>query len=135
MSDRPSENEVDMLIPQLVATNMPRLTSSDAPHLKILNARYVDLDRCCPLDSIQHSAGFALPPENTLGALNMLPLELSTQVLLSMDLTALTTFRRVNQCARELVDSLLLVPRHYHPGSDRTPRHPRYQLSKMDNPP
>lgn len=82
MSDGANEIRADMLASQLVAENMSRLTSPDAPHLENLNARFTDLDRCCPLDNTQHSEGFTLPPANTLGALDMLPPELSTQVLL-----------------------------------------------------
>ena len=106
MSNGANEIMADMLTLQLVAENMSRLTSPDAPHLENLNARYTDLDRCCPLDNTQHSEGFTFPPTNTLGALDMLPPELSTQALLHMDISTLTTFRRVNQCARGFVDSL-----------------------------
>lgn len=106
MSDAASEIGVDILTSQFVAANMSRLTSPDAPHLENFNARFHDLDRCCPLDATQHSAGFTLPPANTLGALDFLPPELSNQVLLNLDLSTLTAFRRVNQLARRFVDSL-----------------------------
>lgn len=46
---------------RLVAANMSRLTSPDAPHLENLNAPLADLDRC-PLDTTQHPVGFTLPP-------------------------------------------------------------------------
>lgn len=106
MSDGASENVAKFSTAQLIAAHMSRLTSPSAPHLAHFNARSVDLERCCPLDSTQHSAGFTLPPTNTLGALDLLTPELSTQALLYLDISTLTTFRRVNQCAREFIDSL-----------------------------
>lgn len=104
MSYGVSEIVADMPTSQLVAANMS-LKSPDAPHLENLNARFADLNRCCPLDSTQHSAGFTFPPSNTLGALDMLSPELSTQALLSLGHFTLTA-RRVNQFARGFVDSL-----------------------------
>lgn len=105
-SDGASENVAKFSTAQFIAAHMSRLTSPNAPHLAHFNARSVDLERCCPLDSTWHSAAFTLPPANTLGALDLLTPELSTQALLYLDPSTLTTFRRVNQCAREFIDSL-----------------------------
>lgn len=117
MSDGASEIVAKISTAQLIAPHMSRLTSPNAPHLAHLNARTADLERCCPLDSTQHSAGFILPPANTLGALDVLPPELSTQVLLYLDLSTLATFRRVNQCARAFIDSLY----QYHEITNHAP--------------
>lgn len=107
MSDAASERIVaEMSSANLVAAHISMLTSTHTPHFEHLDARSADLERCCPLDSTQHSAGFTFPPVNTLGALDMIPSELTTQVLLYLDLSTITTFRRVNQCARAFIDSL-----------------------------
>lgn len=107
MSDAASERVVaEKSTAKLVAAHISMLTSTDAPHFEHLDARSADLERCCPLDSTQHSAGFTLPPVNSLGALDMLPSELTNQVLLYLNISTITAFRRVNQCARAYIDSL-----------------------------
>ncbi|KAK6072522.1 F-box domain-containing protein [Seiridium cupressi] len=56
----------------------------------------------CPLDNGRHHG----QPKHPAGRLDLLPAELITNVLLSMDLPSLTTFRSVNRRAMGLVDSL-----------------------------
>ncbi|KAM7209810.1 hypothetical protein V8F06_014808 [Rhypophila decipiens] len=60
-----------------------------------LEARY-------PLDNGRH----LVLPNTPIGDINRLPLELINQVLGRLDIPTLTTFRRVNQRAMHLVDSL-----------------------------
>ena len=67
VSDGASGIGADMPTSQLVAANMSRLTSPDAPHLENLSARYAELDRCSPLDSTLSSTGFILLRANILG--------------------------------------------------------------------
>jgi hypothetical protein len=66
------------------------------------------------LDDILSASGF--PPENgpafklsktNLGTVDVFPLEFLQMVLSQLDLRTLTDFRRVNQLAMEIVDSLL----------------------------
>ncbi|TRX94855.1 hypothetical protein FHL15_004316 [Xylaria flabelliformis] len=61
-----------------------------------------DLETRCPLDNGQH----LIPPQDSLGQLDMLPLELLSCIFLALDLPSLTVFRRVNRCAMGLIDSL-----------------------------
>lgn len=61
-----------------------------------------DLARNCPLDNGRHH----LVPKFSLGALDRLPWELLSAVLVHTDLQTLTNFRRVNQRAMDVVDSL-----------------------------
>ncbi|KAI3335105.1 hypothetical protein F4824DRAFT_166216 [Ustulina deusta] len=61
-----------------------------------------DLETRCPLDNGRH----LIPPQDSLGQLDMLPLELLTCIFLTLDLPSLTIFRRVNRRAMGLVDSL-----------------------------
>lgn len=61
-----------------------------------------DLETRCPLDNGRHS----IQPRLSVGQLDMLPLEIVTDVLLTLDLPTLTAFRRVNRRAMSLVDSL-----------------------------
>lgn len=61
-----------------------------------------DLVRRCPLDNGRHT----LEPRFDLGCLDGIPPELLYLVLYHLDLQSLTDFRRVNQRAMTLVDSL-----------------------------
>lgn len=61
-----------------------------------------DLDEHIPLDNGYHKTH----PSTDLGILDRLPLELLTDILLQVDLQALTGFRRVNQRAMQVVDSV-----------------------------
>ncbi|KAI8628600.1 hypothetical protein F5Y19DRAFT_464972 [Xylariaceae sp. FL1651] len=62
-----------------------------------------DLETRCPLDNGRY---LLIPPQDSLGQLYMLPLELLTYVFLTLDLPSLTVFRRVNRRAMGLVNSL-----------------------------
>lgn len=107
MSDAVTEGVVSgSLNAKLIAAHISMLTSTDAPHFEHLQARSADVERCCPLDSTQRSAGFTLPPVNNLGALDMLPPEVTNQVLLYLNISTITSFRRVNQCARAYINSM-----------------------------
>ena len=69
---------------------------------------HTELERHCPLDNGRHD-GVALSSQNidpTLGNLDMLPLELCTDILLGLDLQSLTQFRTINRRARFVVDNL-----------------------------
>ncbi|KYK61637.1 hypothetical protein DCS_02780 [Drechmeria coniospora] len=66
------------------------------------NLDHASLETRCPLDNGRHTGRW----KHRAGRLDRLPLELITQVLLSLDLPSLTTFRRVNRRAMALVDSL-----------------------------
>lgn len=61
-----------------------------------------ELDARCPLDNGRH----VILPKRSVGQLDLLPAELIDQVLRMLDIPTLTTFRRVNQRAMHLVDSL-----------------------------
>lgn len=61
-----------------------------------------DLAEGCPLDNGRH----LITPKFSLGALDSLPLELLSAILVQTDLRSLTDFRRVNQRAVEVVDSI-----------------------------
>lgn len=61
-----------------------------------------ELDARCPLDNGRH----VILPKTSVGQLDLLPVELIDQVLRMLDIPTLTTFRRVNQRAMHLVDSL-----------------------------
>lgn len=56
----------------------------------------------CPLDYGRHHG----QPTRRVGRLDVLPLELITQILLGLDLPSLISFRRVNRRAAVLVDSV-----------------------------
>jgi len=60
------------------------------------------LEARCPLDNGKH----VILPKRSVGQLDLLPGELIDQVLRMLDIPTLTTFRRVNQRALLLVDSL-----------------------------
>ncbi|KAM7210248.1 hypothetical protein V8F06_014370 [Rhypophila decipiens] len=62
----------------------------------------VELESRCPLDNGRH----AFTPKTSVGQLDLLPIELIDQVLILLDIPTLTNFRRVNQRAMHLVDSL-----------------------------
>ncbi len=59
-----------------------------------------------PLDNGRHPTPSELLPLHPVGRLGLLPLELLSDILLALDLPTLTSFRRVNRRAMELVDSL-----------------------------
>ncbi|KAF2459722.1 hypothetical protein BDY21DRAFT_176813 [Lineolata rhizophorae] len=61
-----------------------------------------DLARRCPLDN-GHACN---TPQQDLGALDALPLELLQVLLAQLDLRTLTDFRRVNKRALQVVDSI-----------------------------
>ncbi|KAI1364821.1 hypothetical protein F5Y08DRAFT_200204 [Xylaria arbuscula] len=63
---------------------------------------YAYLERRCPLDNGRH----LMPPHESLGQLDVLPLELLTYIFLALDIPSLTTLRRVNRRAMSLLDSL-----------------------------
>jgi len=60
------------------------------------------LDTRCPLDNGRH----VIQPKQSVGQLDRLPVELIDHVLRMLDIPTLSTFRRVNQRAMHLVDSL-----------------------------
>lgn len=66
------------------------------------------LEKQCPLDNGRHATHRqpGAEYEYSAGQLHLLPLELITDILLALDIPSLTTFRRVNRCAMNLVDSL-----------------------------
>jgi hypothetical protein len=69
------------------------------------------LARNCPLDSHKHH----VDPKHDLGTLENLPLELLSLILVQVDLRSLTDFRRINNRAMQVVDSVLeyqLVRQH-----------------------
>lgn len=59
----------------------------------------------CPLDNGRHTDASILT-RHSVGQLDQLPAELLIQVLLYNDMPSLTSFRRVNRRAMELVDSV-----------------------------
>lgn len=85
-----------------VADNIKSLTWR-RPNPGGISINHEELARCCPLDTGRYEASNV---ENSLGAINALPTELITYVLLEFDLRTLTAFRAVNQCARLAVDRL-----------------------------
>lgn len=61
-----------------------------------------DIDNLCRLDNGRHHPH----PDCSIGALEQLPLELLNIVLTQLDIRSLTDFRRVNQRAMQVVDSI-----------------------------
>ncbi|KAI0433108.1 hypothetical protein F5Y09DRAFT_329277 [Xylaria sp. FL1042] len=61
------------------------------------------LETRCPLDNGRHHS---TESRHSVGQLDVLPLEIITEILLALDLPTLTTFRRVNRRAMSLVNSL-----------------------------
>ncbi|KAI0517901.1 hypothetical protein F5B22DRAFT_600968 [Xylaria bambusicola] len=89
--------------------NITYLTPSQLEAYAYRKQRIVDyilddanLETRCPLDNGRH----LIPPQDSLGQLDMLPLELLTCILMVLDLPSLTIFRRVNRRAMGVVDSL-----------------------------
>jgi hypothetical protein len=81
------------------------------PNVKDFTLDYNDLTRTCPLDNHNHHPD----PKHDLGVLDTLPLELLSLVLLQVDIRSLTDFRRINNRAMQVVDSVLeyrLVQQH-----------------------
>lgn len=62
----------------------------------------IDLSLLCPLDNGRR----AVQPMQPLGQLSLLPLEILAHVILQLDVLSLTTFRRVNKSAMEVIDSI-----------------------------
>ncbi|KAK5987869.1 hypothetical protein PT974_12004 [Cladobotryum mycophilum] len=81
-----------------------RLQSNTYQQLRMTDNTLDDakLEIKCPLDNGRHSS----KSELTLGLLERLPSELVVDILVSLDLQSLTTFRRVSRQAMSLVDSL-----------------------------
>jgi hypothetical protein len=61
-----------------------------------------DLVRLCPLDNGRHQ----INPIHYLGVLDRLPLELLIDIFTQVDLLSLTSFRRINQRAMQVIDSI-----------------------------
>ncbi|KAI1188651.1 hypothetical protein F5B17DRAFT_394761 [Nemania serpens] len=94
----------------LAMDNITYLTPSQLEAYAYRKSRIVDytlddadLETRCPLDNGRH---LLPPPQESLGQLDMLPLELLICVFVTLDLPLLTVFRRVNRRAMGLVDSL-----------------------------
>lgn len=64
------------------------------------------LETRCLLDNGRHTTPSQHSARQLVGALGLLPLELISEILLWLDVPILTSFRRVNHRAMELVDSL-----------------------------
>lgn len=64
------------------------------------------LETRCPLDNGRHTTPSQHSVRQPVGRLDLLPLELVSEILLALDVPTLTSFRRVNRRAMELVDSL-----------------------------
>jgi hypothetical protein len=64
------------------------------------------LESPCPLDNGRLKTPPQLSARHPAGRLDLLPLELISDILLALDVPTLTGFRRVNHRAMELVDSL-----------------------------
>ncbi|KAL7938666.1 hypothetical protein V8C35DRAFT_84860 [Trichoderma chlorosporum] len=60
------------------------------------------LESRCPLDNGRHHG----ESKHLVGKLDLLPLELITKILLTLDIPSLTAFRQINRRAMSLVDSL-----------------------------
>ncbi|KAK5116506.1 hypothetical protein LTR62_008055 [Meristemomyces frigidus] len=72
-----------------------------------INLQYFTLDenglaKSCPLDNGRHSQAC----RTNLGSLELLPLELISQVLSQLDLVTLAAFRRLNARSMQIVDSM-----------------------------
>lgn len=72
------------------------------PNLRDFTLDENDLERTCPLDLGHHS----LDPQCALGMLDELPLEILSEILAQVDIRSLMDFRRVNQRAMQVVDSI-----------------------------
>lgn len=73
-----------------------------SPNLKDFTLDDNILERNLPLDNGRHS----LEPKSDLGKLQALPPELMHGILMQLDLRSLTNFRRVNQLAMLVIDSI-----------------------------
>ncbi|KAI1114732.1 hypothetical protein F5Y14DRAFT_413564 [Nemania sp. NC0429] len=89
--------------------NVTHLTPSQLEAYAYRKSRIVDytlddadLETRCPLDNGRR----LILPQDSLGQLDMLPLELLMCIFLTLDLPSLTVFRCVNRRAMGLVDSL-----------------------------
>lgn len=65
-----------------------------------------NLARCCPMDFVHMSYFDSHEAHTSMGQLDILPLELRNEVLLSLDLETLTTLRRTSQSSRLAVEHL-----------------------------
>lgn len=73
------------------------------PNLRDFTLDDRDLERTCPLDNGRHT----IIVSHDLGTLDALPLELLRLILVRTDLRSLTNFRRINNRAIQIVDSIL----------------------------
>lgn len=73
-----------------------------SPNLKDFTLDENTPERRLPLDNGRH----AVNPKVGIGVLEALPLEILHEVLIQIDLRSLTDFRRVNQRATQVVDSI-----------------------------
>lgn len=89
------------------------------PNLKDFTLDDNDLTRTCPMEYHKRR----LHPKHDLGALGTLPLELLGLVLVQIDIRSLTDFRRINNRAMQVVESVLEyrliqnTPQTYFPAS------------------
>lgn len=77
-----------------------------------INLRYIDpkmLEQNCPLAQLSSIAGSNTSSLQTLGQLDLLPLEIIQSILQLLDLQALTLMQSINHRSKLLVDSL---PQH-----------------------
>ncbi|SMR54392.1 unnamed protein product [Zymoseptoria tritici ST99CH_1E4] len=72
------------------------------PNIKDWTLDEHDLENTCPLDIGRHNTN----PQQALGALEKLPLELLSYALAQLDISTLMGFRRVNQRAMQVIDSI-----------------------------
>lgn len=73
------------------------------PNLKDCTLDDQDLEQSCPLDNGKHQSRL----KHDLGDLDALPVEITGNILIQIDLRTLTDFRRVNNRAMQVVDSIL----------------------------
>lgn len=73
------------------------------PNLKECTLDDQDLEQSCPLDNGKHHINL----KHDLGNLDALPVEMLSMILIQIDLRTLTDFRRVNNRAMQVVDSIL----------------------------
>lgn len=72
------------------------------PNLKDYTLDDNELERNCPLDLGRHN----VDPQNSLGLLDELPLEIISDILVRLPLRSLMEFRSVNQRAMDVVNSI-----------------------------
>ncbi|KAL1618446.1 hypothetical protein SLS54_007173 [Diplodia seriata] len=87
--------------PSVAAAQFHEYTFPDISFVEYTLDKYIAKN--CPLDN----GRFPKTPQCDLGVLDALPLELLQSTLAQVDLATLTDIRRVNQRARDVVDSIL----------------------------